>query len=38
MPLNPAARVDCKRGLATRSIVDLNVAAVTASFDGGEKR
>src|SRR2546426_6502358 len=38
MPLNRLAVSDFKRGFVTRSIVDLNVDAVTASFDGGEKR
>ena len=38
MPLNRLATGDFRRGFTTRSIVDLNVVAVTASFDGGEKR
>jgi hypothetical protein len=38
MPLNQSASGDARLGLVTRSIVDLNVIAVTASFDGGEKR
>src|SRR6266508_1912986 len=38
MPLNKVADGDFIRRLVNRSIVDLNVIAVTASFDGGEKR
>src|SRR3954447_10706497 len=38
MSLNVAATNDFMAGAATRSMVDLNVAAVTASFDGGENR
>ena len=38
MPLKELANGDFMRGSATRSIVDLNVLAVTTSFDGGEKR
>ena len=38
MPLSWLAYGDFKRGFATRSIVDLNVSAVTAAFDGGENR
>ena len=38
MPLKSSARNDFRRRSVTRSIVDLNVIAVTASFDGGEKR
>src|SRR6478609_8741549 len=39
MSLNELASCSAfMRGLATRSMVDLNVSAVTCSFDGGEKR
>ena len=38
MPLKRLADGDFRRGSVTRSIVDLNVVAVTASFEGGEKR
>ena len=38
MPLNWLAYGDLRRGLVSRSIVDLNVVAVTGWFDGGEKR
>ena len=38
MSLNRFASGDFERGFVTRSIVDLNVVAVTASCDGGEKR
>src|SRR5439155_22969558 len=38
MPLNRVAFGDFIRGFVTRSMVDLNVDAATASLDGGEKR
>src|SRR5919204_1295189 len=38
MPLNRLATGDFSRGFDSLSIVDLNVDAVTGSFDGGEKR
>src|SRR5205823_10532549 len=38
MPLNRFATGDFSRGFASRSIVHLNVDAVTGSFDGGENR
>ena len=38
MPLKNVATGDFMRGFVSRSIVDLNVDAVTGSFDGGENR
>ena len=38
MPLKELANHEFMRGSTTRSIVDLNVLAVTTSLDGGEKR
>ena len=38
IPLNRLATADLSGGLASRSIVDLKVDAVTGSFDGGENR